>query len=331
MTMETALLLVLAYTLDRIVGDPRWIPHPVVGMGKAILVVEKGLRWIIGFLRQRGPVSDGAIRLLGCLLPLTVVVGVYGLTALVVDWVERWTTWGAWVLETLLVATTLATKGLADEAWKIDRALAEGDIPRARRVLSGIVGRDTDRLDEPEIVRGAVETVAENIVDAVTSPLFYAAIGGAPLAMAYRAVNTLDSMVGYQSERYRHLGWASAKLDDLANWIPARLTVGPMLLALWILRFDPRRAWRTLRRDAHKHPSPNSGIPEALMAGGLGIRLGGMNTYNGVPSHRPYLGDPIQPKRREHIQAAVRVLAWTTILYLFALGTVCLIVSWAVA
>src|SRR5690606_18741236 len=150
-------------------------------------------------------------RLLGCFLPLTVAGGVYLLATLAVGWVERRTERGAWLMEVFLLWTTVATKGLADEAKAVDRALAAGDLPAARRRRKRIVGRDADRLDEPEIVRGAVEPVAGNIVDAVTSPLFYAAIGGAPLAMAYRAVNTLDSMVGYRNERYRDLGWASAR------------------------------------------------------------------------------------------------------------------------
>lgn len=325
--MKTALLLLAAYGLDRILGDPRWLPHPVVGMGKAIQALEKILRRCIGLLGKLGMAPSVTVRLLGCSLPLIVVGGVYLLVALAVTWMERWTEWGAWLLEVLLLWTTVATKGLADEAKGVDRALANGNLPSARRLLQRIVGRDTNRLDEPEIVRGTVETVAENIVDAVTSPLFYAAIGGAPLAMAYRAANTLDSMVGYRNERYRDLGWASARLDDGANWLPARLTVGPMLLALWILRLDPRRAWRILRRDAWKHPSPNSGIPESLMAGGLGIRLGGTNTYDGVPSHRPYLGDPVFHKRREHIREALRVLHWTTLLYVALLGLACFIVS----
>lgn len=326
--MKTALLLLAAYLLDRILGDPRWLPHPVVGMGKAIQAVETVLRRFIGFLEKRGKATKGTVRLLGCLLPLTVAGGAYLLAALAVTWVEGWSAWGAWLLEVLLLWTTVATKGLADEAKGVDRALAKGDIPSARRLLQRIVGRDTARLDEPEIVRGTVETVAENIVDAVTSPLFYAAIGGAPLAMAYRAVNTLDSMVGYRNERYRDLGWASARLDDAANWVPARLTVVPMLLAIRILGLDPHRAWRILRRDARKHPSPNSGIPEALMAGGLGIRLGGTNIYDGVASHRAHLGDPVFPKGREHIGQALRVLHWTTFLFVMLLGFVCLIPSW---
>ncbi|MEW9032588.1 MAG: adenosylcobinamide-phosphate synthase CbiB [Planifilum fimeticola] len=325
--MKTALLLLAAYGLDRILGDPRWLPHPVVGMGKAIRAVERMLRLFIGFFGKRGMATKGAVRLLGCSLPLIVAGGVYVAAAVAVSWVEGLTEWGAWLLEVLLLWTTVATKGLADEAKGVDRALAKGDLPSARRLLQRIVGRDTNRLDEPEIVRGTVETVAENIVDAVTSPLFYAAIGGAPLAMAYRAVNTLDSMVGYRNERYRDLGWASARLDDGANWLPARLTVGPMLLAFRIVGLDPRRAWQILRRDGRKHPSPNSGIPESLMAGGLGIRLGGTNTYDGVPSHRPHLGDPVFPKQRKHIREALRVLHWTTLLYVAMLGFVCLVIS----
>ncbi len=178
-----------------------------------------------------------------------------------------------------------------------------------------IVGRETSHLDEPEIVRGTVETVAENIVDAVISPLLYALIGGAPLAMAYRAVNTLDSMVGYKNEKYIHLGWASARLDDIANWIPARLTALLLTVSAFILRMNGRRAWRTMRRDARKHPSPNSGFPESTVAGALGIRLGGVNVYHGVESFRAYMGDALRPMESRDILLANRLLLTVSVLF----------------
>ncbi len=166
-----------------------------------------------------------SIRLLGCLLPAAVLGTVYTVSYFLLAGVESFSWWAARLLEVWLISTTIAVKGLAEAGRGILHALEEGDLPGARRASSMVVGRDTDQLEEPEVVRGAVETVAENIVDAVTSPLFYAALGGAPLALAYRAVNTLDSMVGYKDEQYRDLGWASARLDDLANWVPARLTI----------------------------------------------------------------------------------------------------------
>ncbi|PTX64309.1 adenosylcobinamide-phosphate synthase [Melghirimyces profundicolus] len=314
--------LLLAHLIDRIVGDPRRLPHPVVGMGWLITRVEK----LLHPLTERKP-GRGVERLIGCLLPLTVVGSVWLLSFLLLSGVGALSRWAAFVLEVWLIATTLATRGLADAALSIYRALAAGNLAQARKALSMVVGRDTEELDEPEVVRGAVETTAENLVDAVTAPLFFAAVGGAPLALAYRAVNTLDSMVGYKDERYLHLGWASARLDDLANWLPARLTVLPLLTALWWTGHSPRRAWRILRRDAGKHPSPNSGITESLMAGGLGIQLGGTNRYRGTLSHRAFLGDPSRPKEPEDIRESVRILKAAGWVYVLLLALICYTVS----
>lgn len=317
--MEPALLLIIAYFLDRLLGDPSWFPHPVVAMGWMIRQVEKALRWCEQVWRLQG---KWALRLLGCLFPILVVGGVYILSFLLVQGVAAVSVSLAWGLEALLIATTIATKGLADAAQGILSCLRQGDLAGARQQLAMVVGRDTETLDESEVVRGTVETVAENIVDAVTAPLFFAAIGGAPLALAYRAVNTLDSMVGYQNQRYRHLGWASARLDDGANWLPARLTVGPMLGALMWKGYDAKGAWQILRRDARKHPSPNSGMTEAAMAGGLGIQLGGTNRYQGVVSHRALLGDPVEERTQAHILASITVLKVTTLLFTIGLALV---------
>jgi len=319
MAAEAAFVMV-SFLLDWWLGDPRWLPHPVVGMGKAIAFLDRALRRMIQARGWNHTEHSRRIRLVGMLLPLVIAGGVFGLVWYAVRMAESIDHWIGTVLEIILVWTAIAPKGLADAGMRIYRALRENDLPRARMELSMVVGRDTERLDEPEIVRGGVETVAENIVDAVVSPLFYAVIGGAPLAMAYRAINTLDSMVGYKNERYLHLGWASARLDDVANYVPARLVILPMTLAIFLLRLNPVRALRTWWRDAKGHPSPNSGIPEALMAGALGIQLGGTNTYRGVVSDRARLGEDIHKKRAEHVVMAVRVLWWTTIftLLLFA-------------
>jgi adenosylcobinamide-phosphate synthase len=320
--MMTAWMLLAAYLLDRLIGDPRWLPHPVVAMGKATAATEKRLRRIMDRWKERGTLTPMRVRLLGIVLPVVVAGSAFVITWLLVIGVDAVHPWLGWGVQTVLVAITIATKGLADAGRAIWLPLVKGDLAEARRALSMVVGRDTDRLDEGEIVRGGVETIAENIVDAVTAPLFYAAIGGAPLAMAYRAVNTLDAMVGYRDERYLYLGWASARLDDLANWLPARLTIWPMLAAIWVLRLDGRRAWQIIKRDAHRHPSPNSGIPEAAMAGGLHIRLGGTNWYRGVPSHRGHLGDPTEALHPRHICQSIRVLYWTTGLYVCLLAAI---------
>jgi hypothetical protein len=186
--------------------------------------------------------------------------------------------------------------------------------PLARRKAGEIVGRDTTELDEQEIARAAVETVAENTVDACVAPLFFTLLGGAPGAMAYRAINTLDSMLGHKNATYLHFGWASARLDDLANWLPARLAALIMPLAAACVGRSATQSWRAILRDARKHPSPNSGIPEAAVAGALGIQLGGINFYKGIPEKRALLGEKLRPLERHHIAKAISIMIVTSVL-----------------
>lgn len=301
-----------AVLLDLLIGDPRWLPHPVIGMGKAIRRVE-------GWIRRRAASPQGLKRA-GILLPVIVAGGSFVLAWLLLLLCAAIHPWLAWGVEVVLIATTIAVKGLREAGLEVYGHLRSGDLVKARRSLSMVVGRDTDHLDEPEIVRGTVETVAENIVDAVVAPLFFALIGGAPLAMAYRAVNTLDSMVGYKNEKYEHLGWASARLDDIANWIPARLTAGLLTVVAAMFSLQWRNAIAMVNRDARKHPSPNSGFPESAVAGALGIRLGGENSYQGVISFRAYMGDPEHALEAEHIRATTRLLLGVSILFTL-LGT----------
>ncbi|ASS76466.1 cobalamin biosynthesis protein CobD [Tumebacillus algifaecis] len=308
--------LALAYLIDLLVGDPRWLPHPVVWMGKAITQLDRLLS-----KRQR---SKWPERLIGTLFPLVIAGGVFALSYWLLQLLYAIHPWLSIALEIWLISTTIAVKGLADAGRGVYQALKKGDLALARQRLSWIVGRDTEHLDEREIARGGIETVAENIVDAVTAPLFYALLGGAPLALAYRAVNTLDSMVGYKNDKYLHLGWASARLDDIANYIPARLTVPFLVLAAG---GRGKRAWQIARRDASKHPSPNSGWAEAAVAGALGIRLGGENRYHGVPSFRAYLGDPTREITPDHILQTIRMLYVSTALYLAFL----LSINWLLA
>ncbi|HBI04456.1 MAG TPA: cobalamin biosynthesis protein CobD, partial [Paenibacillaceae bacterium] len=182
--------------------------------------------------------------------------------------------------------------------------------------------RDTEKLDEKEVSRGAVETVAENIVDAIISPLFYAAIGGAPLAMAYRAANTLDSMVGYKNEKYLQLGWASARFDDIANFIPARLTAILLVGVSWVLKLNGKGAIQGILRDARKHPSPNSGFTEAGVAGALGIQLGGLNFYQGIPSQRATMGIPTRPLRSADILTTNKIMNGVTLGFLLVVAII---------
>lgn len=290
-----------AYALDRLLGDPRWLPHPVIGMGKAIRALESAIRRLVPPRRYRAA---------GVLLPLLIAGGSFALTWAALRLLAQVSPWLAAFAEAALIWTTIAAKGLRDAGMDVYGRLKAGDLPGARRSLGMIVGRDTAHLDAPEITRGAVETVAENIVDAVVSPLFFALLGGAPLAIAYRAVNTLDSMVGYKNDKYIDLGWASARLDDIANYIPARMTAVLLIAAAWTLRLDAGRAWKTVRRDASSHPSPNSGYPESAVAGALGIRLGGENSYHGVTTFRAYMGDKTRELQPEDIPCTSKLMFW---------------------
>lgn len=298
--MVVSVIVAAAYVLDRLIGDPRWIPHPVIGMGKGITLLEKGIR-----SRWQSP---QALKWAGLLLPLCIAGGAYGITWLLIAGLAILHPWLAIGAEIILLATTIASKGLKDAGMAVYQQLVQGNLPAARQELGMIVGRDTNELDEPEITRGAVETVAENIVDAIISPLFYALLGGVPLAMAYRAVNTLDSMVGYKNEKYKDLGWASARLDDVANYIPARLTAMLLFIAAWLNGSSVSGSIQAVRQDARQHPSPNSGYPEAAVAGALGIRLGGYNVYHGVRSFRAYMGQRLEQLQAEHIRRTVRLM-----------------------
>ncbi|MCE8039480.1 adenosylcobinamide-phosphate synthase CbiB [Halomonas sp. MCCC 1A11062] len=304
-------LLLGAIALDLLIGDPRWLPHPVVAMGRLIEALER--RWNRGSPRAR--------RLKGFLLTGCVVGLTYALAWSVLTLLAGLHPWLGLIGELLLLVSALAIKGLRDAAFAVAGPLARGDFDAARRAVAMIVGRDTEALDEAEITRATVETVAENTVDGITAPLFWALLGGAPLALAYKAVNTLDSMVGHRSERYADFGYASAKLDDLANWVPARLTALSMWLAALALPGARRQgALAGTWRDAPGHPSPNAGWPEAMMAYLLGVQLGGTNTYGGRVSERVRLGEPREPLRVVHIQRAVTHMhgAWVVFFLLMA-------------
>lgn len=279
----------IAFALDAAVGDPAWLTHPVVIMGRVIRRAEEGLR------RSRLP-----LKLAGVILAVALPAAAWLVTWLLVRLAGALHPWLGTGLEVWLFSTTLAARSLAEHALAVWRPLRAGDLGEARRRLSFIVGRDTAGLDESQIARGAVETVAESTCDGVIAPLFWGLLGGAPLAMAYKAVNTLDSMVGHKDERYIQFGWASARLDDLANLLPARLSA----LLLAAVALSPR-ALRTALQEAGRHPSPNSGWPEAAMAGLLGVRLGGLNHYDGEPEMRAYLGAAFPPPQAGEIARAV--------------------------
>ena len=291
------LQIALAWFLDLVLGDPQWFPHPVRWIGVVVTGLEKLLRW-----------SRVPLRLAGVVLALVVVAGIYWAVALLLVYSARLHPIAAKALGVVVLYFCFATRCLASEAKRIERLVRSRDLAGARSALALIVGRDTDTLDEQGVCRAVVETVAENTADGVVTPMLYAFVGGPALACAYKAVSTLDSMVGYKNEKYIKLGWASARLDDLFSFVPARVCIVMVWLTAWVLRQRPAAALRVALRDGRKHPSPNAGIPEAAFAGALGVQLGGVSTYAGAPSVKPLLGDPVTPVSVDAIADAVRLL-----------------------
>jgi adenosylcobinamide-phosphate synthase len=282
-----------ASCLDWIAGDPHSLPHPVRLMGRAI---STGERW----LRRPGSPANEMLR--GAALTGTIVGGSWVAAKLTVEA-------GGAVGEILLAWTALATRSLLDESSAVIDAMDHGDLVLARSRLAMIVGRDTESLDEPEIFRAVIETVAEGLCDGVVAPIMYLAFGGVPLAFAYKAVNTLDSMIGHPEPPYRYFGRVAARLDDLANFVPARLAALSIVAAALVMRRHARRSWLVFRRDGYLHASPNAGQTEAAMAGALGVQLGGMNYYAGKPSPKPVLGREGRRATREDARTALRIAA----------------------
>ncbi len=306
----------LAVGLDLALGDPRWLPHPVRGLGWLALRLEILTRRLI------------PARLAGAATALAVYVIAGGAAWGVIHLAGLADPLAADAMGVVVIYTTLAARDLVGHSMAVHGALAEGNLVEARRRLGAIVGRDTDDLDETGIARATVESVAESTVDGVTAPLLFALVGGPVAAMVYRAINTLDSMFGHQDERYRLFGWAAARCDDVANYLPARLTAPVMVLAACFLGQRPWQAWRILVRDGRRHASPNAGLPEAAMAGALGVQLGGPCHYDGQLMDKPAIGDPGQPLRPRHI-----ILANALMLVTLALILVCAVAigEWRVA
>lgn len=241
----------------------------------------------------------------------------YSIGTFMIEGAEHFSGWLGSALSIVLASTTLAARDLWDHIRAVHGPLDVGDLQAARRAVAMIVGRDTAQLSESEVSRATVETVAESVADGVIAPLFYLTIGGAPLALAYKAVNTLDSMIGHQNERYADFGWASARLDDLMNWIPARIAAILLIIGAGLTtgRLEQaRNGWRVFRRDRSKHPSPNSGRPEAAMAGILGVKLGGTNFYGGIAQHRPVLGQEGRDASPRDITSAAKVMVVASVL-----------------
>lgn len=301
--------LLLAVCLDAGAGDPRWFPHPVRGMGMVINRYEKHIRKLSG--------RPSMLRLGGIGLALGLPLAVFVVCREVLAMADSIGWWVGSLASIGLAWTTMAARDLWDHARAVSEQLEQDNLPGARRAVAMIVGRDTEDLFPEDLARAAIETVAESTSDGVIAPLFYLAIGGAPLALAYKAVNTLDSMIGHKDERYVDFGWASARLDDLANWIPARLEAGLTIVAAGVVAragAPMKTAWRVLWRDGEKHPSPNSGLPEAAMAGALGIQLGGTNYYGGVADHRSVIGACGRQPTVADMKAASRMMVVVSVL-----------------
>lgn len=294
----------IGYVMDLIIGDPYSFPHPVRYIGKLIKTTENKIRKIAK--------TDKSLKIGGFVLWFVTVGITYLVTYLTVK-LSSFVPGGFLIANSILIYTTLATKCLKDEAVKIYKVLKSKDIEKSRIQLSYIVGRDTTSLDEGEIIRATVETVAENTVDGIIAPMFYAFIGGAPLAMAYKAINTLDSTVGYKNEKYMNLGFASAKIDDIANYIPARISVLLMTIGSLILGYDYKSCFKISIRDRKNHKSPNCAYPEGAVAGALGVQLGGTNIYFGKEVYKPTIGDKIRKIEIEDIVRTNKIMYATSI------------------
>jgi len=314
--VSSALALTLAVVLDLLLGDPLWLPHPVRWMGKAIDVLEPRFRRL-----NLSPLYSGALMAAGLLL----VVWIGGL--LLVALAARLHPAAAVVVQTLMLYTCISARDLRDEALAVAGALSEKGLTAGRRAVSMIVGRETDRLDETGVTRAAVETVAENLVDGFVSPLFFFVLGGAPLAMAYKMINTLDSMIGYKNDRYLLFGRFAARLDDAANYLPARISILFIALAAQLIDRTGRAALSTAWRDGRAHASPNAGCPEAAFAGALGLWMGGPNFYHGRLVDKPVIGKGLGDARPAHIHQACRLMLATALLVFMAAAVVLLLLA----
>jgi adenosylcobinamide-phosphate synthase len=293
--------ILLAVALDLILGDPRGFPHPVKLIGRLALLLEKPFRKVAGNPRIAGGATATVVILVTAGLTYAIVQFAFMIHPALGD-----------AVSILVIYTGLAARDMIDHSLDVWRALAAGNLDEARLRVGMICGRDTESLDRSGVIHSTVESVSENMVDGVTAPLFFAVIAGPVGMMAYKAVSTLDSTFGYKNERYAEFGWASAKLDDIAAFVPSRLTAILAPIAALILGQRPLNSLKVFVRDRNKHPSPNAGQSEAAMAGALGLRLGGLSYYAGKPSNKPELGDPLAEPDPHHIRTANAMMMVTS-------------------
>ena len=311
--------LLIGFGMDLILGDPHGFPHPVIAIGKLISGLEKHLRRLFPATVRGENIAGGVLWVLVAGLSTVVPAFVLWGCRLVSPWLRL-------VVESAMCWQILATKSLWVESMKVYTALETGDLQVSRYAVSMIVGRDVSRLDEAGVARAAVETVAENTSDGVVAPLVFLALGGAPLGFFYKAVNTMDSMLGYVEPPYKNIGLVPARLDDVMNFLPARLSALLMLAAGALLGMDAKQGWKIFRRDRFNHASPNSAQTESVCAGLLGLRLAGDAWYHGVLHKKPYIGDALRDIEHRDIPRACRLLYGTSFLALAVCGGIKLLV-----
>ncbi|HIS07713.1 MAG TPA: cobalamin biosynthesis protein CobD [Candidatus Choladocola avistercoris] len=322
--MELSILaVVLGFVLDLLIGDPHWLYHPIRLVGALISALEKLLRGV--FPKNKNGELTAGVFLLALTAGITTGCA-WGLLYLA----GRIHPWVRFALETVMCYQLLATKALKDETMKVYTALSQGNLKQAKYAVSMVVGRDTEVLDETGVTKAAVETVAENASDGVIAPLLFLAIGGAPLGFFYKAVNTMDSMVGYKNDKYLYFGRAAARFDDVLNYIPARLSGALMSAAASFCGLDAGNAWKIFLRDRRNHSSPNSAHTEAAAAGALHIQLAGNAYYFGKLYEKPTIGDPDRPVEYEDIRRVNRLLYATAVLTLIVFMVVKGVVLWIV-
>lgn len=311
--MLTVAAVVAGFLLDALLGDPRRIPHPIVAMGNAIA-------WLEPRLRAAFPDTPSGARRAGMVLVAVLCAGSFGATWCLIAVAGLVHPLLGFAVETWLCYQALAACELRRQSMRVVRELTREGLPAARRAVGMIVGRDTEALDERGVLKAAVETVAENTADGVVGPLVYLIVGGAPLGMLYKAVNTMDSMVGYKNERYLDFGRAAARIDDVLGFVPARLAALCMIAAAPAAGLSAKGAWRIWRRDRFNHASPNSAQTESAMAGALGVELAGSAVYFGKLVEKPTMGDATRPIEREDVRRANRLMVLASALSLVVLG-----------
>ena len=307
--------LVMGYILDLIFGDPYWMPHPVRFIGNLISILEKVIRRFMP-KTKRGEYIGGII------LTVMVVSISMVIPLVIILMAKSINTYLALTVETFMCYQILATKSLKVESMKVYDELEKNDLPSARKAVSMIVGRDTKDLTFSGVAKAAVETVAENTSDGIIAPMIFIAIGGAPMGFFYKAINTMDSMVGYKNEKYMNFGRFAAKLDDVVNYLPARISAYEMILSSFFLRYDYKNAFKIYKRDRYNHASPNSAQTESVCAGALDVQLAGNAYYFGKLYEKPTIGDDIREINYDDIKKANRLLYCTSIISIVIISVI---------